>query len=40
MKNKKLLSLILALVMMVGVFSPLTALAAGEDEGENLLQTQ
>lgn len=34
MKNKKLLSLILALVMMVGVFSPLTALAAGEDEGE------
>ncbi|WP_019138886.1 SpaA isopeptide-forming pilin-related protein [Peptoniphilus timonensis] len=31
MNKKKILSLIMALVMLVGVFSPLTALAAGED---------
>lgn len=30
MNKKKILSLIMALVMLVGVFSPLTALAAGE----------
>ena len=32
MNKKKILSLIMALVMLVGVFSPLTALAAGEKE--------
>ena len=32
MNKKKILSLIMALVMLVGVFSPLTALAAGEVE--------
>ena len=32
MNKKKILSLIMALVMLVGVFSPLTALAAGENE--------
>lgn len=31
MNKKKIMSLIMALVMLVGVFSPLTALAAGED---------
>lgn len=31
MNKKKILSLIMALVMLVGVFSPLTALAEGED---------
>ena len=30
MNKKKILSLIMALVMLVGVFSPLTALAAEE----------
>ena len=32
MNKKKILSLIMALVMLVGVFSPLTALAAGETD--------
>lgn len=40
MKNsKKLLSLILALVMMVGVFAPLTVLAEGEGEAKALTST-
>ena len=40
MKNsKKLLSLLLALVMMVGVFAPLTVLAEGEGEAKALTST-
>ena len=35
MNKKKFLSLIMALVMLVGVFSPLTALAAGESTDPN-----
>ena len=34
MNKKKILSLIMALVMLVGVFSPLTALAAGDEDKE------
>lgn len=34
MNKKKILSLIMALVMLVGVFSPLTALAAGETDAK------
>lgn len=34
MNKKKILSLIMALVMLVGVFSPLTALAAGEGDAK------
>ena len=39
MNKKKILSLIMALVMLVGVFSPLTALAAGESTDPNAKTT-
>ena len=34
MNKKKIMSLIMALVMLVGVFSPLTAFAGGEENAE------
>ena len=34
MNKKKIMSLIMALVMLVGVFSPLSALAAGEENAQ------
>lgn len=40
MNKKKILSLIMALVMLVGVFSPLTALAAGEGDAKKDEKTE